>query len=150
MGLSKRRAEPDVRRRQRPKTPQPKNERSSEMKPRHFIAIAMAWLAIGMWVLPACGDESTAEQQKNYFLKCIDKEIDSYSCKVVHTASRSKNLQTYGRQAALKTAFLSQNKDALVQEMIAQKVSMRPHAVHHFLLNRFNRESHPQTAKLAP
>ena len=69
---------------------------------------------------------------------------------MVHTASRSKNLRTYGRQAALKTAFLSQNKDALVQEMIAQKVSMRPHAVHHFLLNRFNRESHPQTAKLAP
>jgi len=120
------------------------------MKPRHFIGIAMAWLAIGMWALPACGDESPAEQQKNYFLKCIDKEIDRYSCKVVHTASRSKNLQTYGRQAALKTAFLSQNKDALVQEMIVQKVSMRPHSVHHFLLNRFNREPHIQTAAVEP
>jgi hypothetical protein len=120
------------------------------MKPGHFMAIAMAWLAIGMWALPACGDESPADQQKNYYLNCIDKEIDSYSCKVVHSASRSKNLQAYGQQAALRTEFLSKNKDALVQEMIAQKVSMRPHAVHQYLRQRFYQEALIQTARVNP
>ena len=120
------------------------------MKTRLVIGMAIVCLTAGIWALPACGDESPVDQQKNYYLKCINAEIDNYSCKVVHTTSRSKNLQTYGQQAALKTVFLSQNKDALVQEMIAQKVSMRPYAVHHFLLNRFNQESHIQTATVKP
>jgi hypothetical protein len=47
-------------------------------------------------------------------------------------------LQGYGEQAALRTAYLSKNKEALVQEMIARKVSMRPHAVHQYLLQRYN------------
>jgi len=120
------------------------------MKTRLVIGVAMVWLTIGMWALPACSDESPVDQQRNYYLKCIDKEIDSYSCKVVHSASRSKNLQAYGRQAALRTEFLSKNKDALVQEMIAQKVSMRPHAVHQYLRQRFYQEALIQTARVNP
>jgi hypothetical protein len=45
---------------------------------------------------------------------------------------------------------LSQNRDALVQEMIAQKVSMRPHAVHQYLRQRFYQEALIQTAKVNP
>ena len=116
------------------------------MKPGHFMAIAMAWLAIGMWALPACGDESPADQQKSYYLKCINDEIENNSCKVVLTASRSKKLQAYGEKAALRTVFLSQNRDALAQEMVAQKVSMRPQAVQQYLRQRFNQETHVQMA----
>jgi hypothetical protein len=35
---------------------------------------------------------------------------------------------------------LVQNRDTLAQEMVVQKVSMRPHAVHHYLLQRCNQE----------
>ncbi|MCK7512437.1 MAG: hypothetical protein MZV70_55960 [Desulfobacterales bacterium] len=111
------------------------------MKTRLVIVMAMVCLTAGIWALPARGDESPADQQKSYYLKCINKEIDNYSCKVVLTSSRSKNLQAYGENAALRTAFLSQNRDALVQEMIAQKVSMRPHAVQQYLRQRFNQEA---------
>jgi len=120
------------------------------MKTRHFIGILMVTLMVGMVALPACGNEPNIDQQKNYYLQCINAEIDTYSCKVVHVNSRSKNLQTYGENAALRTAFLSQNRDALVQEMIAQNVSMRSHAVHQYLRQRFYEESHVQMAKVKP
>ena len=45
-----------------------------------------------------------------------------------------------GESAARRTAFLTKNSDALAQEMLAQKVSMRPHAVHQYLRQRFSQE----------
>jgi len=120
------------------------------MKTRLVIGIAMVCLTAGMWALPACGDESSADHQKNYYLKCIKAEIDNYSCKVAFTTSRSKNLQSYGKDAARRTAFLTRNRDALVQEMLAQKVSMRPHAVHQYLGQRFSQEAPVQMAMERP
>lgn len=116
------------------------------MKNRVLIGIALACLAAGVWSLPASGGESSADPQKNYYLKCINDEIDNNSCKVVLVTSRSKNLQAYGENAALRAAFLSKNRDALVQEMVAQKVSLRPQAVQQYLRQRFHREAHVQTA----
>jgi hypothetical protein len=116
------------------------------MKSRLVIVMAMVCLTAGIWALPACGDESPADQQKSYYLKCINDEIENNSCKVVLTASRSKKLQAYGEKAALRTVFLSQNRDALAQEMVAQKVSMRPQAVQQYLQQRFNQETHVQMA----
>jgi len=110
------------------------------MKNSHFIIIAVVALMVGMAAGPSCGDEQPTDQQKTYYLNCIEREIDNYSCKVVHAKSRSKNLQTYGENAALKAVFLSKNRDALVQEMIVLKVSMRAHAVHQYLLQRCNQE----------
>jgi hypothetical protein len=120
------------------------------MKNGHFIIIAVVALMVGMPAVPSYGDEQPADQQKAYYLNCIEREIDNHSCKVVHAKSRSKNLQAYGENAALKAVFLSKNRDALVQGMIAQKVSMRPHAVHHYLQQRFFKETTVQKAKVRP
>jgi hypothetical protein len=120
------------------------------MKNGHFIMIVVVALMLGMAAGPCYGDEQPTDQQMNYYLNCIEREIDNYSCKVVHADSRSRNLQAYGQNAALKAAFFSKNKDALVQEMIAQKVSMRPYAVHHYLQQRFVKETLVQTAKVRP
>ena len=120
------------------------------MKTRLVIGIAIVCLTAGMWALPACGDESSADHQKNYYLKCIKAEIDNYSCKVAFTTSRSKNLQSYGKDAARRTAFLTRNRDALVQGMIAQSVSLRPHAVHQYIGQRFTQENQVQLALERP
>ena len=120
------------------------------MKTGLVIGMAIVCLATGMWALPACGDESPVDQQKNYYLKCINAEIDNYSCKVGFATSRSKNIQAYGDSAARRTAFLTQNRHALVQEMIAQSVSMRPHAVHQYLGQRFSQEAPVQMAMERP
>ena len=120
------------------------------MKNGHFIMIVVVALMVGMAAGPSYGDEQPTDQQKTYYLNCIEREIDNYSCKVVHANSRSRSLQAYGQNAALKAVFFSQNRDALVEEMIAQKISMRPHAVHHYLQQRFVNETLVQTAKVRP
>jgi hypothetical protein len=111
------------------------------MNTRLVIGMAIVFLTVGIWALPARGDESPVDQQQNYYLKCINAEIDNYSCKVGFATSRSKNLQAYGESSARRTAFLTQNRDALVQEMLAQKVSMRPHAVQQYLRKRLSQEA---------
>jgi hypothetical protein len=134
----------------RPELQPLRSEGRQDMKNGHFIIIVAVALMAGMAAGPSYGDEQPTDQQKTYYLNCIEREIDNYSCKVVHAKSRSKNLQTYGENAALKAVFLSKNRDALVQEMIVQKVSMRPHAVHHYLQQRFVNETLVQTAKVRP
>ena len=116
------------------------------MKSRVVTGIALACLAAGVWALPASGDESYADPQGSYYLRCINDEIDSNSCQVALVTSRSKNLQAYGERAALRAAFLSKNREVLVQEMVAQKVSLRPQAVQQYLRQRFNQAAHGQAA----
>jgi hypothetical protein len=117
------------------------------MKTRLVTIIIIGCLAAAIGAIPAYGDEVSSEQQKRYYLDCINVEIDNNSCKVALLGSRSRNLQTYGSNAARKAVFLSQNREALVQEMMVLNVSMRPHAVHQYLLQRFSLETSMQAAK---
>jgi hypothetical protein len=116
------------------------------MKTR-LVIMALICLTAGFGVIPAYGGAPSIDQQRSYYLGCIDQEIENYSCKVVLTNSRSKNLREYGGEASQKVQFLTQNKDALVQEMTVQNVSLRPHAVHQYLLQRFSLETSMQAAK---
>lgn len=118
------------------------------MKTR-FTIMAMVGIAVTIWALPVLGDASTVEQQRSYYLKCINDEISSCESKQALTGSRSKNLQSCAMNAMRRKAFLVQNRDTLVQEMIVQKVSMRPHAVHQYLLQRCNQELGSIKAKKA-
>lgn len=117
------------------------------MKARLATIMIVIGLASAIGAIPACADDISKDQQTRYYLDCINAEIDSNSCKVALLGSRSKNLQAYGSSAARKAVFLSQNRDALVQEMMVQKVSMRPHAVHQYLLQRFSLETSVQAAR---
>ncbi len=116
------------------------------MKTR-LVIMALICLTAGVGAFPAQAGGPSIDQQKSYYLDCIDQEIENYSCKVVLTNSRSKNLRAYGGEASQKAQFLTQNKDALVQEMTVQNVSLRPHAVHQYLLQRFNRETFAYAAE---
>jgi len=109
------------------------------MKTR-FTIMAMVGIAVTIWALPVLGGASTVEQQRSYYLKCINDEISSCESKQALTGSRSKNLQGCAMNAMRRKAFLVQNRDTLAQEMIVQKVSMRPYAVHQYLLQRCNQE----------
>jgi hypothetical protein len=116
------------------------------MKTRLVIMIIIGCFASAIGAFPARGDESPADQQKSYYLDCINAEIENASCQVALTGSRSKNLRAYGEKAALKTVFLSRNRDGLVREMVAQKVSMQPQAVQQYLRQRFNEEAYVRLA----
>jgi hypothetical protein len=105
------------------------------------MIIGLIGLAVAIGAVPAISDTSVADRQKSYYLDCIQDEIDANSCKLVLVTSRSETLREYGIAAAQKAAFLTKNRDALVEEMVLRKVSMRPHAVHQYLLRRFNEEN---------
>jgi len=109
------------------------------MKTR-FTIMAMVSIAFTIWALPVLSEDSTVEQQKSYYLKCINDEISSCESKQALSGSRSQNLQGCAMNAMRRKAFLVQNRDTLAQEMVVQKVSMRPHAVHQYLLQRCNQE----------
>jgi hypothetical protein len=111
------------------------------MKTRLVIIMGLIGLAVAIGAGPARSDSTAAEQQKSYYLDCITNEIDACSCKLELVTSRSDNLREYGVEAARKAAFLTKNRDALVEEMVLRNVSMRPHAVHQYLLRRFNEEN---------
>jgi hypothetical protein len=123
-----------------------KNEGRQAMKHRLITILIIGCLASALGAIPARGEESSVEQQKSFYLNCINTEIESGSCKVVLTGSRSKNLRVYGEKAALRTVFLSRNRDALVREMVAQKVSLQPQAVQQYLRQRYNEEGHVRLA----
>lgn len=117
------------------------------MKTRLIMITVLACLAAGWGAFSAHGGEASIDPQQSYYLDCIHQEIDHYSCKVVLVNSRSRHLRDYGSEASRKAKFLAENKDALVQEMMVQKVSMRPHAVHQYLLQRFSLETPLQAAE---
>lgn len=112
------------------------------MKHRLVTIIMIVGLAMAMGAVAARGDESSVAQRRGFYLKCVDTEIENDSCKVILTGSRSRHLQAYGEKAALRTVFLSRNRLVLVDELVAQKVSMQPQAVQQYLRERFNQETH--------
>jgi hypothetical protein len=120
------------------------------MKTRFFIGMAMVGLVLTIWTSAGWSEESAVTQQKAYYLKCIGGEIENYSGKVAFTTSRSKNLQEYGESAALRVAFLSKNRDVLVEEMTAQNIRLHGQAVHQYLLQRFNQVFDTAVAKSEP
>jgi len=111
------------------------------MKTRFIMIIGLVVVAMAVGAGPACSDPPATNPQKSYYLDCIQNEIDTYSCKLDLVTSRSDNLRGYGIEAARKAAFLTKNREALVEEMALRNVSMRPQAVHQYLLRRFNEEN---------
>jgi hypothetical protein len=112
--------------------------------------MGLAALAAVIAAAPAGADGQEVNGQRSYYLECITKEIENSTCKVALLTSRSGNLREHGAEAARKAVFFSQNRDALAEEMLRRDVSMRPHAVHQYLLRRFGEANYPQMADNRP
>ncbi len=111
------------------------------MKTRFIMSVGMIGMALVMAAATAFGGSAAADRQRSYYRDCIQGEIGSCNPKMKLATSRSEHLRTYGDRAVQKEAFLRKNSDALVEEMVIRNVTMRPHAVHQYLLHRFNEES---------
>lgn len=112
------------------------------MKTTLIMTIGFLGLAVTIGAVPVYSDEPAADHQRSYYLNCIENEIEDNVSKMEFVTSRSDNLREHGIEAAMKAAFLTKHRDALVQEMVLRNVGMRPHTVDHYLLLRFNEESH--------
>jgi hypothetical protein len=110
------------------------------MKTRFAVIIGLVFFATVMGATWAGADSTGVDSQRRFFLKCIDQEIANYSGKVELVNSSSENLREYGSESARKVVFLVKNRQDLAEEMTAQKISMRSHAVHQFLNTRFHQD----------
>jgi hypothetical protein len=111
------------------------------MKTRFIMIVGVIGLALVIAAATALGGSSAVDRKRSYFRDCIQSEIDSCNPKMKLATSRSEHLRTYGDRAVQKEAFLRKNSETLVEEMVIRNVTMRPHAVHQYLLHRFNEES---------
>ncbi len=102
--------------------------------------IAMVGLAAVIGALPARGDEGAAGAPPDYFVDCINREIDAACAKVGLAASRSEKLKAVGIASAHRLTFMVKHREALAQEMADRGVPRRAHAVHQHLLRRVHAE----------
>lgn len=81
-----------------------------------------------------CFDEGQASQ---FYESCIVKELEKCRAKDRLHHSKSKNLREYAEVKTCKAAFLTDQKDALIQEMLKNRIALRPHRVAAYLNHRF-------------
>ena len=75
-----------------------------------------------------------ADFYESYIVKKI-KNCDSKS--ILLRSSRSKNLRAYAMMEAQKAAFLSAEKETLVNEMVEMKLNTKDYKVELYLNNQF-------------
>ena len=109
------------------------------MKGKTFIIAGMVVLlfvtSIGAWpgASQAVEDEELIKYYNDYILKCISKS----QSKTILQTSRSENLQSCGALSKQKVIFLKENQDMLVDEMIKNRIGMKPYKIEYYLNKRF-------------
>ena len=83
---------------------------------------------------PAVADGT---QQEDFYSTCIDNKIALCESKSILNDSRSSTLCDYAGLNQTKAEFYRNNRTELVQEMVKQDVTMKPHRVDYFLNKAF-------------
>ena len=103
---------------------------------KFFITMIVMALAL-MVALPNTGQAGENEQLKKYYKDYISKCILKNQSKAGLQTSKSANLRSSGALCAQKVAFLTRNRDVLVDEMIENKIGTKPYKIDYYLNKRF-------------
>ena len=107
------------------------------MQAKRLTVILMAGVVAFVGVLPLialCDDE---ELKAKYYENCIVREIAGCEKKASLLNSRSGNLREYAQIEVQKAAFLADQKDGLVEEMVEKQIPLRDHGIQVYLNSRF-------------
>jgi hypothetical protein len=88
-------------------------------------------------VFPSTCIAGDKEELVKFYESCISIEICDCQAKTALSKSRSANLRCYAAKKIEKMAFLKNNKDMLIKEMIKNDIGVKPHKIEHFLNNKF-------------
>jgi hypothetical protein len=108
------------------------------MQGKTLIITTMVMVVSLIVGLPVTGQTEENVQLKNYYNAYIVKCIDKNQSKTVLLTSRSENLRNYGAICKQKTVFLTNNQNALVDEMIKKEIGTKPYKIDYYLNKRFN------------
>ena len=88
-------------------------------------------------VFPSTCISGDKEELVKFYESCISIEICDCQAKTALSKSRSANLRCYAAKKLEKMAFLKNNKDMLIKEMIKNDIGVKPHKIEYFLNNKF-------------
>lgn len=86
---------------------------------------------------PPQPDMTDLEKMRSMYSAYIDQYIKRCDAKASMRNSRSKNLRYAAEIGRLKTEFLNDYKELLVQEMIIGQVKMKPYKIDYYINQRF-------------
>ena len=108
------------------------------MRGKIFIITTVITCVILTGVISATGQSSENEQLRKYYQEYISKCISKNKAKAGLEASKSANLRSCGALSKQKVVFLTNNQNALVEEMIKKKIGTKPYKVEYYLNKRFH------------
>ena len=108
------------------------------MRETALIISTMLMVVILVGALPATGQADEEGQLEKYYNEYISKSILKNQSKTSLQYSKSENLRSSGAVCEQKVAFLTSNRDTLVDEMIQNKIGTKPYKIDYYLNKRFH------------
>ena len=109
------------------------------MKAQFLSIILIAAMAALMSTISATDETPALAQTSKFYEDCITKYISRYHTKAALFKNlKFKNIQKIVSLALQKAAFLSENKDRLINEMIAENIGKKYYKIELYLNKRFN------------
>lgn len=109
------------------------------MKTQMLSIILITAVAALMSTLSAAGDSPALDQSSKFYGNYINKYISRCQIKAAILKSlKFKNIQKIVSLAQQKAAFFSENKNQLINEMIAKNIGKKNYKIELYLNKRFN------------
>jgi len=102
-----------------------------------MTVILMVGVVAFIGVLPSTGWCDDEEVKIKFYQSCIVREIAACETKASLLDSKSENLREYARVEVQKAAFLTDQKDSLIQELLEKHIALRDHSIQVYLNSRF-------------
>jgi hypothetical protein len=107
------------------------------MKVQTILILFVITLLSLIWALPAGSQQAESERLKLFYGTYINEHIKKCENKMAMQDSRSKNLRHAAEVARLKSAYLHNYKELLIQGMIEDEVGMKPYKLDYYLNKEF-------------
>lgn len=110
------------------------------MRAKILTFILMAGVVAFVGFLPSSGLCDDEDVKVKFYESCIVREIAAGEDKAYLLDSSSKNLREYAQIEVQKAAFLADQKDSLVEELVEKQITLRDHSVRVYINSRFYEE----------
>ena len=119
------------------------------MKRKILPVIFVTILAFYLGAIPAiCKEIDKNSQLKKYYGHFINEKISKCHSKAQLKKSKSKHLQNYAAMEIKKAAFLSENKELLIKEMVKREIGVKQYKIEYFLNTQFYENNETLQGKL--
>ena len=107
------------------------------MKIRIVFVLLVVFFLMSSTISSVAGENNHKNLKRNLFAYLIDDCIHKCKAKINLSNSRSKNLRKTAALSALKSQYLSANKNKLIDQMLETDLPIKKYKVDNFLNTQF-------------